>query len=38
MRNLDESLDIGQREGGNCIISWDNDIWGYRRWYPSEPS
>jgi DNA-binding transcriptional MerR regulator/GGDEF domain-containing protein len=38
MRNLDESLDVGQREGGNCIISWDPDpdIWGYRRWSQSE--
>ena len=40
MRNLDEGLDLGQREGGNCIISWDPDpgIWGYRRWFPSEIS
>ena len=36
MNNLDLSLEIGQREGGNCIISWDPDIWGYRRWSPSE--
>jgi len=38
MINLDESLEIGQREGGNIIISWDNDIWGYRQWSPSETS
>ena len=40
MQNLDESLDLGQREGGNCIISWDPDpnIWGHRRWQPSESS
>jgi len=38
MRNLDESLVLGQREGGNCIMSWDPDpeIWGYRRWVPAE--
>jgi len=38
IRNLDESLDVGQREGGNCIISWDPDIWGYKRWPQSEIS
>jgi GGDEF domain-containing protein len=38
MQNLDLSLEIGQREGGNVIISWDNDIWGYRRWSLSELS
>ena len=38
MINLDESLEIGQREGGNIIISWDNDIWGYRQWSPLETS
>ena len=36
MNSLDEVLERGQREGGNCIISWDPDIWGYRRWLPSE--
>jgi GGDEF domain-containing protein len=38
MRNIDVNLDIGQREGGNCIVSWDPEIWGYRRWYSSETS
>ena len=38
MQNLDLSLEIGQREGGNVIISWDKDIWGYRQWSPSENS
>ena len=38
MQNLDLSLEIGQREGGNIIISWDNDIWDYRQWSPSEAS
>ncbi len=36
MQNLDLSLEIGQREGGNVIISWDPAIWAYRRWSPSE--
>jgi hypothetical protein len=36
MQNLDEGLDVGQRDGGNCIISWDPDICGYRRWVPVE--
>ena len=38
MNSLDEVLERGQREGGNCIISWDPDIWGYRRWLPAEPA
>jgi len=38
MFSLDEELDLGQREGGNCIMSWDPVIWGYRRWSPSELS
>lgn len=29
---LDEMLNQGQREGGNIIISWDVEIWGYKRW------
>jgi DNA-binding transcriptional MerR regulator/GGDEF domain-containing protein len=36
MLNLDEILDLGQREGGNVIISWDPVIWAYRLWSPSE--
>jgi len=36
MQNLDETLNLGQREGGNVIISWDPVIWGYRLWSPSE--
>ncbi len=36
MLNLDQILDLGQREGGNVIISWDPAIWAYRRWSPSE--
>jgi len=38
MQNLDEGLVKGHREGGNRIISWDPDIWGYRRWVPAETS
>jgi GGDEF domain-containing protein len=36
MQNIDLGLVIGQHEGGNCIISWDQEIWGYRLWSPSE--
>jgi DNA-binding transcriptional MerR regulator/GGDEF domain-containing protein len=36
MQNLDFTLDLGQREGGNVIISWDHELWTYRRWSPSE--
>ncbi len=38
LQNLDVSLERGQLEGGNCIMSWDPVIWGYRRWSPSELS
>jgi hypothetical protein len=31
---LDELLNLGQQEGGNVIISWDIDSWGYILWYP----
>jgi DNA-binding transcriptional MerR regulator/GGDEF domain-containing protein len=34
-RSLDEVLDQGQREGGNVVISWDPQIWGYVRWSPA---
>ncbi|HYT43081.1 MAG TPA: hypothetical protein VEP90_12120, partial [Methylomirabilota bacterium] len=30
MQNFDVQLNTGQREGGNVVISWDNEIWGYR--------
>jgi GGDEF domain-containing protein len=38
MQGTNEALEMGQREGGNCIITWDSGIWGYRRWSPSEAS
>ncbi|HLH61380.1 MAG TPA: MerR family transcriptional regulator [Ktedonobacteraceae bacterium] len=38
MENIEESLTRGQREGGNCIISWDPEIWTYRRWSPPTPT
>jgi DNA-binding transcriptional MerR regulator/GGDEF domain-containing protein len=34
MNNLDQSLQIGQQEGGNIIISWDPVSWGFRPWSP----
>ncbi len=36
MRNFDVQLNAGQREGGNVIVSWDPEIWGYRHWSPSD--
>jgi len=36
MQNFDLSLEIGQREGGNCIVTWDPDIWTYRKWSSAE--
>ena len=36
LQNFDLGLEIGQREGGNIIISWDPVTWAYRRWSPSE--
>jgi len=36
MQSADEVLERGKLEGGNCIITWDPDIWGYRRWSPPE--
>jgi len=35
-RSLDEVLDQGQREGGNVVMSWDPQIWGYVRWSPAK--
>jgi GGDEF domain-containing protein len=35
MRNFDSMLQRGQEQGGNILISWDPDIWGFRRWTPS---
>ena len=32
MQSLDEQLKIGQRDGGNCIISWDPEKHDHRRW------
>ena len=37
-RSLDEVLDLGRREGGNVVISWDPEIWGYLRWSPTKNS
>ena len=36
MQNFDLGLEIGQREGGNVIISWDPVTWTYKRWSLSE--
>ncbi|MEO8954805.1 MAG: GAF domain-containing protein [Ktedonobacteraceae bacterium] len=33
-RAIDEVLKQGRRDGGNAIISWDHDKWGYAKWTP----
>jgi hypothetical protein len=38
LQGTDLALDKGQQEGGNCVISWDPVIWGYKRWPPLESS
>ena len=30
LSNFLQSLDIGQSYGGDCVVSWDYDIWSYR--------
>jgi len=34
---LDQVLIQGRQEGGNTIICWDYEAWGYRKWTPPEP-
>ena len=34
MQNFEIQLTNGQREGGNVVISWDNEIWGYKIFPP----
>jgi DNA-binding transcriptional MerR regulator len=34
---LDHVLIQGRQEGGNTIICWDYEAWGYRKWTPPEP-
>jgi len=31
---IDEVLKQGRRDGGNVIICWDPEAWGYRKWSP----
>ncbi len=38
LSNFLQSLDVGQREGGDCVVSWDHDFWGHILWSPSESS
>jgi GGDEF domain-containing protein len=33
---LEEVLDLGKREGGNVVMSWEPDIRGFARIYPSK--
>lgn len=36
MGSLDTTLSTARREGGNKIVSWDPNIWGYTVWTPSQ--
>ena len=38
LNNFLQTLDIGQSNGGDCVISWDHDIWGYIVWSKGESS
>jgi GGDEF domain-containing protein len=38
MQNFEVQLERGQSEGGDCIISWNDAIWGSRRWSSAELS
>jgi len=31
---IDQVLKQGQKDGGNVIICWDYEAWGYRKWAP----
>lgn len=36
LQNFEELLETGQVKGGNIIITWDHDLWGYRGLDPRE--
>lgn len=36
MDTLDKTLSTARREGGNNIVSWDPNIWGYAVWNPPQ--
>jgi len=36
--NLDQTIRVGQAEGGDCVISWDHDKWGWIVWSRGKPS
>jgi len=33
-KELEEALNVGLREGGNVVISWDPGSWGFTVWSP----
>ena len=37
LNNFTQSLDFGQRENGDCVVSWDYDKWGHIVWSRGEP-
>jgi len=36
--NFLQSLDFGQTKGGDCVVSWDHEKWGYKLWSSGESS
>ena len=36
MLSFETQLEMGQSEGGDCIISWDFDSWGHKPWSLSD--
>jgi GGDEF domain-containing protein len=38
LNNFLQSLTIGQDNGGDCVVSWDHNTWGYNIWSQGEPS
>lgn len=38
LNNFLESLDRGQANGGDCVVSWDYEKWGYKLWFDGKSS
>ena len=38
LSNFLQSLDFGQKYGGDCVVNWDHEKWGYMLWSRGESS
>src|SRR6266566_261574 len=38
LSNFLQSLDFGQKYGGDCVVSWDHEKWGHKLWSRGESS